>query len=51
MNRWIIAQFVALSFFGVSLLAIAAGPPPRGGDAPMANPSMGRQQVMPTIPH
>lgn len=50
MNKRIIVQLVALSFSGVSLVAVAAGPPP-GKGAPMGNPSMGRQQVMPTIPH
>jgi Ni/Co efflux regulator RcnB len=49
MNKRIIAQLVALSFSGISLGAIAAGPPPGGG--PRADPGMGRQQVMPTIPH
>lgn len=50
MNKRIIA-LVAISFAGVSLVAIAAGPPPGGGGGSMANSSMGRQQVMPTIPH
>lgn len=45
MNKRIIAQLVVLSFTGVSLIAIAAGPPPD------ANPPPGRQQVMPSIPH
>jgi Ni/Co efflux regulator RcnB len=50
MNKQIVVQLVALSFSGVSLIAIAAGPPPDQGGAPMASP-MGRQQVMPSIPH
>ncbi|MFT4066080.1 RcnB family protein [Paraburkholderia sp.] len=49
MNKRIIAQLVALSFSGISLLAIAAGPPPDAGGGPMAGP--GRQQEMPSIPH
>lgn len=51
MNKRIIVQLVALSFSGVSLAAIAAGPPPDAGGAPMADQGMGRQQVMPSIPH
>ncbi|SMG53897.1 RcnB family protein [Paraburkholderia susongensis] len=49
MNKRIVAQLVAFSFSGVSLIAIAAGPPPDAGGGPMAGP--GRQQVMPSIPH
>jgi Ni/Co efflux regulator RcnB len=50
MNKRIIAQLVVFSFCGVSLAAIAAGPPPRDeGGGPMGGP--GRQQVMPSIPH
>ena len=40
MNKRIIAQLVAFSFCGISLGAIAAGPPPGGG--PRADPAMGR---------
>jgi Ni/Co efflux regulator RcnB len=49
-NKQIAVQFVALSFFGVSLIATAAGPPPDRGDTAMVGPS-GRQQMMPSIPH
>jgi Ni/Co efflux regulator RcnB len=47
MNQRIIVKLVALSLFGVSLIAVAAGPPNDSGGA-MAQ---GRQQVMPSIPH
>lgn len=50
MTKSIVAQFVALSFSGMSALAIAAGPPPDEGGGQMAG-GMPRQQVMPTIPH
>ena len=48
MNKRIIVQVVALSLSAGSALAIAAGPPPDAGGGQMG---MGRQQVMPTIPH
>ena len=51
MNKRIIVQLVALAFFGMSVAAIAAGPPPDAQGGAMANPSGGRQQVMPSIPH
>ncbi|CAB3810705.1 RcnB family protein [Paraburkholderia fynbosensis] len=51
MNKRIVVQLVALSFCGVSLVAIAAGPSPDAGGEQMANPAGGRQQVMPSIPH
>jgi Ni/Co efflux regulator RcnB len=49
MNKRIAALLVALSFSGISAFAIAAGPPKDDGGGEMSG--MGRQQVMPTIPH
>ncbi|MBC8747618.1 Ni/Co efflux regulator RcnB [Paraburkholderia sp. WC7.3g] len=49
MNNRIVAQLVALSFAGMSALAIAAGPTQDEGGGQMAG--TGRQQMMPSIPH
>ncbi|MCC8402609.1 RcnB family protein [Paraburkholderia sp. MMS20-SJTN17] len=50
MNKRIVAPLVALSFTGLSALAIAAGAPPQDeGGGQMAG--TGRQQMMPSIPH
>ena len=48
MNYRTIARVVALSFSGVSLIAMAARPPTDAGNAPAAG--TGRQQVMPSMP-
>lgn len=48
--RIMAVQLLALSFSGISLTSIAAGPPPDEGGGQMMG-GTGRQQVMPTIPH
>ncbi|NML35354.1 RcnB family protein [Paraburkholderia antibiotica] len=48
MNKRIIAQLIAFSISGASVIALAAGPPP---PPPGAEGGPGRQQVMPSIPH
>ncbi|MCC8397157.1 RcnB family protein [Paraburkholderia sp. MMS20-SJTR3] len=53
MSKRILVQLVVLSFAGVSLTAMAAGPTAdaQGGQAQMESQGKPRQQVMPSIPH